>query len=168
MNGENASTDLTHDGALMATRGMVTMLPGFELEVDERGEWIHFDRPVLDEKWRFVDEQGHGHFYDETAREYPTLRWVELPCAMGRGDDCTSEGYYECRLCAERIQPGTRNAEPQYIRGPRTYRLTVRDGDVVRTYSFGPDQYEALRSVVIAATHGALSDFLTSMEMRSG
>lgn len=82
----------------------------------------------LDPDWKFVDHEGHGHFYGDfkSGDRYPTLKWVSRPCTMGHGDDCDSEGYWECRQCGEVIQPGTRPySGPTFVDGPTTVEVTI-------------------------------------------
>lgn len=131
--------------------------PGFELEVEEQGQWVEVGM-VLDPDWRHVDAAGHGHFYDSTAKGYPTLRWVSQPCTMGHGDDCEAEGYYECSTCAEQVAPGTRWGGQTYIPGLVTYRLTVHGDGIKSTYVFGRQQWEA----VDAAVRDAVQDVLAA------
>ena len=63
-----------------------------------------------DPKWKTTDSNGHRHKAKVTKKgnvKYPTLQWVTVPCSMGHGDDCTSEGYCVCRECREVIHPAT-------------------------------------------------------------
>ena len=71
--------------------------------------------PMADESWRFADSHGHEHHYsDERGDHYPTLRrvfqepWYCHDCAEVHEDMLD---HYECLLCGEVIQPGSR--EPQ-------------------------------------------------------
>lgn len=131
--------------------------PGYELTVDVELIPITTNIPEPDPAWRFVDGEGHGHFYDPTAKNYPTLRWVSLPCTMGH-DDCDSEGYHECAVCGERITPGTRMPMPTSMIGPTTYRLTVDEGDTRIVYVFGQEQFDALKAAIATTVSETLAD----------
>lgn len=137
----------------MAT-STVTWL-GYEVEIDRPGEFAHTDMPAADERWTYVDQEGHGHFWKDKG--YPTLVWRPEPCTMGH-DDCDAEGQYECRICGEEIRPGTRRADPIWIAGPVSITLRVRDTSTVRTYRLSEDQWAALQGVVADAVQSTLRD----------
>jgi len=76
---------------------------------------------VPDEKWRYVDLNGHGHFW--STGELPTLEWV----VTGKhwvGDEYDGQEYdvgeWRCRLCTEVIEPGYRLEQPRPIFGLTT------------------------------------------------
>jgi hypothetical protein len=83
--------------------------------------------PVADEAWRFTDGSGHEHAYVGKPREpidhYPTLAYAPGPsyycgeCGDEHEDYAVS--HYECRICGEVIEPGSR--EP---RDPEAMYLT--------------------------------------------
>lgn len=139
--------------------------PGYELELDAPGEWVTFDRPELDPTWRVVDANGHGHFYEDG---YPTLEWMGLPCTMGHDEDCDVEGYYACRLCRVKVEPGTRMPEPAYVAGSPTYYLTAQgpSGQTVR-YVFGKDQMVALQAAVALAVQDTLAECAVEVAHRA-
>jgi hypothetical protein len=145
--------------------------PGLDLEYEDRGEWIGGDSREPDPTWRYVDEQGHGHFWRKD--DYPTLRRVVLPCTMGHGDECSSEGYWECRTCGEHIHPGTQESRPVYVRSAGLYRLVVHNmqaehQELLTTYRFGQPQMDALLAAIKVLIAEQLEDFRESMEIRSG
>lgn len=142
--------------------------PGYELTVENDGQWVHTDMPGPDPDWRFVDAQGHGHFYKDKDGAYPTLTWVSVPCTMGHGDDCDAEGWYECRLCAERIQPGTKAQPPAWVSGVITYRLRVADGGRWTSYVFGGQQWDAVQVAVRQAVSATLGDFVDEVSYGGG
>lgn len=84
---------------------------------------------VPDEKWRFVDSNGHGHFWE--GDKLPTLEWV----VTGKewvGDEYGGEEYdvgeYRCRLCAEVVEPKKRvEYGPKFIPGLATFTVTIND-----------------------------------------
>jgi hypothetical protein len=89
-----------------------------------------FPAKVPDEKWRFVDSHGHGHFWD--GKELPTLEWVVTGTEVV-GDEIESEVYevgeYRCRLCGEVLEPKQRDEwGPTHIPGLATYTITI-DGE---------------------------------------
>jgi hypothetical protein len=82
---------------------------------------------VADEKWRFVDKEGHGHFWE--GETLPTLEWV----ATGKqwvGDEFDGEEYevgeYRCRLCGEVVEPRKRvEYGPRSIPGPASFTVEI-------------------------------------------
>jgi hypothetical protein len=136
------------DGATLAM-----LWPGMELEMTRRGEWVDTASSEPDPRWTFIDDAGHGHVFHDG---YPTLRWVVVPCTLGHGDTCSSEGFYVCKVCDERIVPSERQALPQFVPGPVDYRLTARRGSMRITYRFGEAEWERLNTAVEDAVHGTL------------
>ena len=143
-------------------------LPGFDLEVQSGGEMIQPDLGAVeaDPAWRYVDRNGHGHFFQDGQERYPTLTWVSEPCTMGHGDDCDAEGHYECGLCQEEVRPGTRPAQAFWVDGPNTYRLTVAVGGQLVTYAFGEDQWTQLQTKLVDTVHSSLGDFVVEVASR--
>lgn len=143
--------------------------PGHELTVENDGQYVHTDMPGPDPDWHFIDAKGHGHFYMRGAEDgYPTLEWVSLPCTMGHDEDCTSEGYYECRICAERIEPGSKMQPPVWVDGLVTYRLKVAGQNGITTYVFGPQQWEAVQQAIALAVSTTLADFVSEVTYGGG
>jgi hypothetical protein len=132
----------------------VMMWPGYQIDIAQDGQWVESGMPERDPDWKMVDENGHGHFVDKNG-ELPTLRWVAQPCSMGHGDDCDSEGYFECLLCGEVISPGTRTPKPFYVAGMTTYTLTTETS----TYEFGPTQWDALQAAIGATIESTLAEY---------
>ncbi len=128
--------------------------PGYELKIDQQSELVWTDLPAADERWTFVDQQGHGHFWKDG---YPTLTWVSEPCTMGH-DDCDAEGHYECKACSEAIRPGTRQADPIRVNGMRSIELTVTEPNRTRRYALTDDLWSALDEAVRQAVDALLPD----------
>lgn len=126
----------------MTNTQTVVMWPGFEVTFEQEGEWVTTATPERDPDWKYVDSAGHGHFYAADGL-LPTLKWNARPCSMGHGDDCDSEGTWNCRLCDEEIHPGTRPARPVYIPGPRRITCTVTQGSTTTVYAMPQEAWEA-------------------------
>jgi hypothetical protein len=136
----------------------------FEFNVTTGGQMVESGGVEADPSWRHVDSNGHGHFYQSRKDPFPTLRWVSEPCTMGHGEDCDAEGHYECTLCGEEIRPGERLAQPVWIDGPDTYRLTVVTDDGQRvTYEFGESHWATLCAVWVAAAQETLDGFVVEV-----
>lgn len=94
---------------------------------------------VPDEKWRYVDKQGHGHFYNEQG--LPTLERVVTGTTWigdeyeGMEVDITE---YRCLQCAEVIKPRTRSEYgPSHIPGPTTITVIINGEE----FLLSPEQY---------------------------
>jgi len=85
---------------------------------------------VPDEKWRYVDKQGHGHFWKST--KLPTLEWIVTGTEWvgdEYGEDEYEIGEYRCRLCAEVVEPARRSEYgPRTIHGLGRFTVTI-DGE---------------------------------------
>jgi hypothetical protein len=138
---------------------------GYTLEVENHGQWLRADGVEADPEWRAVDSRGHGHFYGIAVR-YPTLTWIAEPCSMGHGEDCDSEGHYECATCGETVVPGTRAARDAWMDGPVSYHLVVQDGAGSLEYSFGKNEWDELQTAMLELTTERLAPFLTSRVFR--
>ncbi|MFF9043313.1 hypothetical protein [Streptomyces parvulus] len=109
---------------------MSTHLPEGELTIEHEGEYVTSSLPQPDPRWKTTDQQGHEHAYAAGPDRYPTLvlvtgdpYWCE-DCRDEHADD-----WYECRLCGERITPGSRvDTTPKWIQGPTRYTL---DGEPI-------------------------------------
>lgn len=142
--------------------------PGIILETTYTGEWSYVDGlRELDPTWQYIDANGHAHLV--VRGDLPTLEWVPEPCTMGHGPDCTTEGYYVCRVCRVRQQPGTRPAQPSYEPGPTIYRLTIPASDgtsgVETVYEFGDDEWDQLRARFETAAAEVLGDRIVERTM---
>jgi hypothetical protein len=77
---------------------------------------INMRGPVADERWRFTDSHGHEHYCQrsEDGDPYPTLTYVpgpEYSCGECRDDhEDYDVSHYECKICHETVEPGTREA----------------------------------------------------------
>lgn len=136
----------------------------FEFSLESGGQMVDTGGVEPDPTWRHMDSHGHGHFYQDRDQPYPTLRWVSEPCTMGHGDRCEAEGHYECPLCGEEIRPGERLAQPTWVDGPDTYRLTINTSDGHRvTYEFGETHYEQLSAAWVSDAQRILNGFVVEV-----
>lgn len=116
-------------------------LPLISIEVEREEIPVQNLSPrwVPDEKWRYVDKQGHGHFYE--GEELPTLEWV-VTGTQWVGDEYGGDEYevgeWRCRLCGEVIKPAER-AEygPPSIPGLTTFYVTINN----ETFPLTPEEY---------------------------
>ncbi|MFF9269112.1 hypothetical protein [Streptomyces rochei] len=105
-------------------------LPEGELTIEHEGEWVTSNSPQPDPHWRTTDKEGHQHAYVDGPDRYPTLvsvtgdaYWCTLCC------DEHADTWYECRICGEKITPGTRiDTTPKWIAVSTTYTL---DGEPI-------------------------------------
>jgi hypothetical protein len=76
----------------------------------------------IDADWRFTDAAGHEHHCEyEAADPYPTLRRVVYETYWC--DTCEDEHELErleCRLCGEKVRPGTTGPGTRFIQGVLT------------------------------------------------
>lgn len=95
------------------------------LEVDR--EMIEYSTalPQLDPKWRGADSQGHEHAYADGADHYPSLDLI-----LGEPywcEDCQDEhqdSWRVCRICGEKVTPGTFvDTSVKYMPGRTQYLL---------------------------------------------
>jgi DNA-directed RNA polymerase subunit RPC12/RpoP len=94
------------------------LVTGGKLRVERTYQEINVAGPVADEKWRATDSNGHEHHYADERTEaergshYSTLVYVPGPSYYC--GDCGDEhedyavSHYECRICGEEVQPGSR------------------------------------------------------------
>jgi hypothetical protein len=73
---------------------------------------------VPDPGWKYTDKAGHQHFYVEveTGKNYPSLD--QMFGQVTFCDDCQEahcDVWLECRVCGEKIEPGTRPAPPAKV-----------------------------------------------------
>lgn len=80
-----------------------------------------------DEKWRFVDGHGHGHFW--AGEDLPTLRWVVTGTDWIGDEFDASEidvGEYRCTICEEVVVPKRRvSYDPVHLAGLTTIVLEI-------------------------------------------
>ena len=99
---------------------------------------IHPDM-VPDDKWRYVDKEGHGHFWD--GKKVPTLEWI-VTGTEWVGDDYGGDeveiGEHRCRLCGEVVEPKRKAVYgPGFIPGLATFIVSI-DGE---TFTLTEEQY---------------------------
>lgn len=108
----------------MPTAAFPTISIKVEREQMEVTSFTSIDVP--DEKWRYVDKAGHGHFWKDG--ELPTLKWV-ITGKGWVGDEYDGSEYdigeYRCKLCEETIKPKKRSEAAKPILGPTTVTLEV-------------------------------------------
>jgi hypothetical protein len=98
------------------------------VRIERTYQEINVEGPVADESWRFTDGNGHKHYHSnakdaERRGHYPTLVYVPGPeyyCGdCGDEHEDYSVSHYECRICGETVEPGSR--EPH---NPEAFVLT--------------------------------------------
>jgi len=115
----------------------ITSLPMISIEFHREEIPVETMHPemVPDEKWRFVDANGHGHFWE--GEDLPTLEWV-VTGAEWYGDEYESWeveiGEYRCRLCGEVIEP-KRLAKygPKFLPGLATFTVSINGESFILT-----------------------------------
>jgi hypothetical protein len=105
-------------------RGMEQILPGGGvLRAETERIEVTSNLPRPDQKWRYTDEQGHEHSWQDG---YPTLRTVVDDVYWCEGcQDEHEETHLECSLCGETIEPGMVGPSPfrEFIPGRTSYYL---------------------------------------------
>ncbi|WP_440571596.1 hypothetical protein [Streptomyces sp. KR2] len=109
------------------------------LEVEHDGQWVYSSRPQPDPTWSATDSNGHEHSYSDGADHYPSLRLEHgEPYWCAECNDEHTDSWYVCRLCGEKVAPGTRfDPNPTWVAGPPVYRL---DGEEIP-----PEQARAIQ-----------------------
>jgi hypothetical protein len=81
--------------------------------------------PGPDKRWSFTDGAGHKHAYSIEDQQYPTLHEVHAEDCMAGYDGivCECLGIYECRVCKEKVTPGT--VPPVHTRIPGHYSWSI-------------------------------------------
>lgn len=118
---------------------------GWKLVVETEQIEITSNSPRPDPNWRFTDAAGHEHFYDKTAKGYPTLDAVsEEPywCADCREEH--EEDRLECLRCMEVVTPGVTGPSMfrEFIPGPTSVHVELDDGRVIPVTN---EEWAALR-----------------------
>lgn len=138
------------------------LTPEIAVYAQQDSQVVESNIPVIDRKWTFVDSAGHGHFVD--GPNIPTARWHSLPCSMGHGDDCTAEGFWECRSCGETIVPGTVMPDPVVIHGPTRFTVVLVTEDrnllVEETYVCEAERFYKMMTAVKETMRSELKDRL--------
>lgn len=128
-------------------------------ELDVQQDWIDTTMgiPTLDPDWRGTDSNGHEHYYDQQAHEYPTLDYIidaEHWCDGTEGvynhdpHMAVDEDHYECKLCREVVEPGIIPAgTPSAIPGSKSATLAgvTSSGMRVKLALTGED-YDAIEA----------------------
>ncbi len=118
------------------------------------GPWdIEYEQEVIqergmgaDERWRFIDAAGHGHFCQDG--KWPTLRLVteNLWCEEHGEDEATT--HHVCPHCGEIIRPGM--IDLSLLGRPRLgpISMTIRHSaqGVTRTFHLGDEDARAVLS----------------------
>jgi len=113
----------------------IVSFPMISVEVNREEIPVEMMSPeqVPDEKWRYVDKKGHGHFWE--GEKLPTLEWVVTGTKWVGDEYDASEievGEHRCKQCAEVVKP-KRRAEcgPSHIPGPMIITVII-DGETFR------------------------------------
>lgn len=94
------------------------------LEIERDMIEVSTGLPQPSKSWTVTDSQGHEHAYADGPDRYPTLRpeYRTFWCP-----DCHEEheeSWLVCRLCGERVEPGTYvDTTPQFLPGRTSYTL---------------------------------------------
>ena len=100
-----------------------------ELVIEREVIPVHYLSDI-DANWTFTDTAGHRHHCEyEAAEHYPTL--VTVVDETYWCEDCEDEHeltHQACRLCGEKIRPGTTGPGTKYITGVLTCTL---DGEPI-------------------------------------
>jgi hypothetical protein len=134
--------------------------PLFSVEIEQEEIELRTMIPpqVPDERWRYVDKKGHGHFWD--GDQLPTLRWV-ITGTRWAGDEHESWEYdvgeYRCRQCGEVVEPKKiTDYFPKPIMGPRTVTVTINDAKYRLSEEMYAKSVEAWRESIDKLTGGPI------------
>jgi hypothetical protein len=127
----------------------LTAPDGRTLEIDTERIDVSTALPQPDPNWTYTDRASHTHTYGQPGeRTYPTLELrTSEPYWCAECEDEHTDTWFECPLCGEKIDPGTRiDTSPKYIPGLTSYRI---DGQHVTK-----EEAEALLAQIQAARGG--------------
>lgn len=106
---------------------------------------------VPDEKWRYVDKKGHGHFWAEDDK-LPTLEWVVTgkEWVGDEYDACEYEvGEYRCRLCGEVVEPKKKlSYGPSHLPGLTWFTISIANEDFRLTGEQFSEALESFRKIL--------------------
>lgn len=114
------------------------LIAGASCTITAGGQWIEPapGATEYDPAWTFVDAARHGHFYGVDSSyldlRFPTLHAASQcavclndECEGGTTEDCYPEHWFECAICGEKIEPGTRPAKAVFIDEPPVVHLEL-------------------------------------------
>lgn len=111
---------------------------------------------VPDEKWSYIDKQGHAHLWD--GDKLPTLTWVVTGTEWIGDEYDASEievGEYRCRHCSEVVEPQRRaDYGPRHVTGLATFAVTIDREKFVLTEAQYAASVLAWRDAIVAASGG--------------
>jgi hypothetical protein len=94
------------------------------LEIERDMIEISTGLPQPSKSWKTTDRQGHKHAYADGPDRYPTLRPEYRPFWCPDCHEEHEESWLVCRICGERIEPGTYvDTTPQIRPGRTSYTL---------------------------------------------
>ncbi len=99
---------------------------------------------VPDEKWRFIDKAGHGHFAD--GKKYPTLRLVREREWCEVHEDMEDVEHFECPHCGETVSPKwiDQSILGRSRLGPISMTITHRSEGITREFHLGDEDARAV------------------------
>lgn len=127
-----------------------------------------------DRDWKFVDKNGHGHYYEPRgSKHYPTLTLDHRGCTYSdHDDDCEGASFYKCSTCGEEVEPGTcyQMAREEVV--GHSYTIIREGANRVIRYALTEREFKELMRVLTDATSdvldGALADAqVVDVEYRS-
>lgn len=131
--------------SLTTSRGAWPMF-SVQIEREDIAVDVIHEITVPDEKWRFIDKAGHGHFWKLFSKKPSTIPTCELIVVGTRwvGDEYDAEEIdvkeWQCRTCGETIEPGYRKERPPtHVPGPTWVKITMEGHE----YTLTPEQYAA-------------------------
>ena len=109
------------------------------------------DSPQPDKGWRFIDANGHAHFWQDG---YPTLKSVEVECYCSAVEEDHTVPQLECPHCGEVIVPNRRAPgvlDRRIEKGQLWVTLTYSTGDVTKEYQLSEQDGRAVMSDPVEA-----------------
>lgn len=119
---------------------------GWKLVVETDQIEVTSNSPRADPDWRYTDEAGHVHFFDDITHGYPTLVSVtEEPYWCADCEDEHEDSHLECPHCMEVIAPGMTGPSifREFIPGPTHVRIELPDGQQLPVT---PEEWAAIRN----------------------
>ena len=119
-----------------------------------------------DRDWKFVDENGHGHYYEPKGSNYPTLTLDHRGCNYSDHDeDCEGASFYKCSTCGVEVEPGTRyQTAREEVVGHR-YTIIREEATRVTRYALTEREFETLMRAITDECSDVLSNVLTDAQV---
>lgn len=114
-----------------------------------------------DSGWKFVDENGHGHYYEPKGSNYPTLTLAHRGCDCSDHDEgCEGASFYKCSTCGVEVEPGTRyQMAREEVVGHR-YTIVREEATTTTRYDLTEREFKKLMRAATDATSHVLTDVL--------